>query len=232
MEIPEDIGRLSSLRELHVWGNKFESLPKSIKHLSKLETLFLRDCDMLQSLTELPVVLQILAAINCEELCQALSDASEFKRCITSKYHKDLGYSSFSKLLSSSQNLKMLHGGDIDYVDILSEFKYLADLEVKYCTVHPIYAKPMKITGATIEDIGEISERRSGRSDNNEEEVEPHPKGILHPTKIGAPIQQSKPLIFFIEGILHATIGLSSYYVGLLFFDQLGRGLRDLKTGH
>ncbi|TXG67523.1 hypothetical protein EZV62_008798 [Acer yangbiense] len=73
---------LSDLRR-----NMFESLPKSIKHLSKLKTLLLRDCNMLRSLTELPVALQTLDAINCKQLCQALPDASEFKRCITSKYH-------------------------------------------------------------------------------------------------------------------------------------------------
>ncbi|KAK2639781.1 hypothetical protein Ddye_027576 [Dipteronia dyeriana] len=324
MEIPEDIGCLSSLKWLDLCGNMFESLPKSIKHLSKLETLLLRDCSRLQSSTELPVALKMLAAINWKQLCQALPDASEFKRCITSKYHENvgflftnsfnldqkavsnvfeeslkvisllnlntlfplisltlqitiifllqrseelptrfqiclpgneipelftyqssgssvniqvlrqdlvnrkfmrfaicavlgieeyhhyhdylvvdvychfetpddnihfppffshptndpvfinsdhilLGYSSFSKLLPSFQNLEMLHAGDSDYVDIPFEFKNSADLEVKYCAVHPIYAKPMKITGATIEDIGETSERRSGRFDDNEE---------------------------------------------------------------
>ncbi|TXG67527.1 hypothetical protein EZV62_008802 [Acer yangbiense] len=87
MEIPKDIGCLSSLKQLELCGNMFESLPKSIKHLSKLETLSLRDCNMLRSLTDLPIGLRNLEAINCKQLCQALPDASEFKRCITSKFH-------------------------------------------------------------------------------------------------------------------------------------------------
>ncbi|KAK2639779.1 hypothetical protein Ddye_027574 [Dipteronia dyeriana] len=87
MEIPKDIGCLSSLTQLELCGNMFESLPKSIKHLTKLETLSLRECNMLRSLTELPIGLRNLEAINCKQLCQALPDASEFKRCITSKYH-------------------------------------------------------------------------------------------------------------------------------------------------
>ncbi|KAK2639777.1 hypothetical protein Ddye_027572 [Dipteronia dyeriana] len=87
IEIPKDIGCLSSLTQLELCGNMFESLPKSIKHLTKLETLSLRECNMLRSLTELPIGLRNLEAINCKQLCQALPDASEFKRCITSKYH-------------------------------------------------------------------------------------------------------------------------------------------------
>ena len=85
MEIPEDIGCLSSLKELVLVGNKFESLPKSIKHLSKLEYLSIRECNRLRSLTEFPVTLKSLEAINCKQLCQALPDASEFKLCIHSK---------------------------------------------------------------------------------------------------------------------------------------------------
>ena len=104
MEIPEDIGCLSSLEWLDLRGNMFESLPKSIKHLSKLETLLLRDCNMLRSLTELPVALQHLDAINCQQLCQALPDASEFKRCITSKNHM---YVNFLFINSFNLNLSV-----------------------------------------------------------------------------------------------------------------------------
>ncbi|TXG66844.1 hypothetical protein EZV62_008119 [Acer yangbiense] len=88
MEIPEDIGCLSSLKELLLGGSKFESLPKSIKHLSKLEYLSIRECNMLRSLTELPVALKRLDAINCKQLCQPLPDASEFKLFIHYKCHQ------------------------------------------------------------------------------------------------------------------------------------------------
>ncbi|TXG66848.1 hypothetical protein EZV62_008123 [Acer yangbiense] len=309
MEIPEDIGCLSSLKELLLGGSKFESLPKSIKHLSKLEYLSIRECNMLRSLTELPVALKRLDAINCKQLCQPLPDASEFKLFIHYKCHqyvhffftncfnldhkalsnvfeeslkgskepptqfsiylpgseipewftyqspkscvnipvlrltlvnrkfmgfaicvalgieeylqyhdylsvdvhchfetcdfetcKDyipfpkyfpcreypvfinsdhilLGCCSFSKFYSSSQNLAI--AGDSDYVDISFEFRAgFPVYKVKRCTVYPIYTEPIKIIDATIKDIGETSRRRSSRSDDNEEEVEPHPKRI------------------------------------------------------
>ncbi|KAJ4723398.1 putative disease resistance protein (TIR-NBS-LRR class) [Melia azedarach] len=70
-EIPEDIGCLSSLRWLNLEGNNFESLPTSIKQLSKLCELILNNCNMLQSLPELPVGLDYLQATNCKRL-QAL----------------------------------------------------------------------------------------------------------------------------------------------------------------
>ncbi|KAK0599569.1 hypothetical protein LWI29_006466 [Acer saccharum] len=309
-EIPEDIGCLSSLERLEMCSNKFESLPKSIKQLSKLEFLSLRECNMLRSITELPVALIRLEAINCKQLCQALPDASEFKLCIRSKryeyvnflftnsfnldhkavsnvfeeslkgseeptakftiflpgseipncfsyqssgslvnipvlrqalvnrkfmgfaicavlgfqeqefhhYHGGisvgvychfetcddqigfprydqynvgpvfidsdhilLGYCSFSKFYKSSQNIKrVLAIADVsDYVDISLEFKaYSPSYKVKCCAVYPIYAEPMEIISATIEDIGETSRKRSGRSDDNEEQVESHPKRI------------------------------------------------------
>ncbi|KAK0600531.1 hypothetical protein LWI29_015906 [Acer saccharum] len=91
--------------------------------------------------------------------------------------HILLGYYSFSKFLSSCQNLEMLIANDSDYVDI--PFDFISRLAVKYCAVHPIYTKPIEIISATIEDIGVTSLKRSGRSNDNEEEVEPHPKRIF-----------------------------------------------------
>ncbi|KAL5778669.1 hypothetical protein ACOSQ2_009406 [Xanthoceras sorbifolium] len=77
-EIPEDIGCLSSLYELELCGNCFKSLPKSIRKLCGLRKLRLNDCNMLQSLIKLPASIEYLEAMNCEQLYQSLSDASEF----------------------------------------------------------------------------------------------------------------------------------------------------------
>ncbi|KAL9436864.1 hypothetical protein AB3S75_022835 [Citrus x aurantiifolia] len=54
IKIPRDIGCLSSLVELDLSRNNFESLPSGISHLSRLKWLHLFDCIMLQSLPELP----------------------------------------------------------------------------------------------------------------------------------------------------------------------------------
>ncbi|KAK0598001.1 hypothetical protein LWI29_030667 [Acer saccharum] len=86
-------------------------------------------------------------------------------------------YSSFSEFYFS--NLEKLLAGDNDYVDISFEFdaNYEGCNQLKCCAVHPIFADPIEKIGATIEDIGECG-KRSGQSDDNEEEVEPHPKRI------------------------------------------------------
>ncbi|KAK0601651.1 hypothetical protein LWI29_026092 [Acer saccharum] len=72
--------------------------------------------------------------------------------------HMLLGYCSFY-----SGNLMKLPAGDSDYVDISIEFKMLDDHnQLKRCAVHPIYAEePIEIIGATIQEIGETSGRRS-----------------------------------------------------------------------
>ncbi|KAK0599679.1 hypothetical protein LWI29_007561 [Acer saccharum] len=76
-EIPEDIFHLSSLVHLDLSGNDFESLPKSMKQLSSLRCLIVNNCNMLQSLTELPLSLTLLSASDCEQL-RSIPGTSEF----------------------------------------------------------------------------------------------------------------------------------------------------------
>ncbi|KAK2640283.1 hypothetical protein Ddye_028078 [Dipteronia dyeriana] len=76
-EIPEDICHLSSLVVLDLSGNNFESLPTSTKQLSNLEYLDVNNCNMLQSLTELPLSIKILSASDCKQLRSILLEASE-----------------------------------------------------------------------------------------------------------------------------------------------------------
>ncbi|XP_009779558.1 TMV resistance protein N-like isoform X1 [Nicotiana sylvestris] len=52
--LPEDIGCLSSLKELYLSGNNFEHLPRSIAQLGALRILDLRNCKRLTQLPELP----------------------------------------------------------------------------------------------------------------------------------------------------------------------------------
>lgn len=68
MEIPQDIDCLSSLKSLDLSQNNLDTLPASIKQLSQLRWLVLSNCKMLQSLPELPVLLQVLDANHCTRL--------------------------------------------------------------------------------------------------------------------------------------------------------------------
>ncbi|KAM5563403.1 TMV resistance protein N [Rosa sericea] len=56
--IPDGLISLSSLRRLNLSGSMVERLPASIMQISGLEYLNLRDCNSLQSLSELPLLLQ------------------------------------------------------------------------------------------------------------------------------------------------------------------------------
>ncbi|KAJ4723748.1 Disease resistance protein (TIR-NBS-LRR class) family [Melia azedarach] len=95
-EIPQDIGCLSSLTELHLYGIEFDSLPTSIKQLSRLQILALRNCNMLESLPELPRSLVYLEVTNCQRLeslpelpeCLESLDASQLETLYSDVYHR------------------------------------------------------------------------------------------------------------------------------------------------
>ncbi|TXG70212.1 hypothetical protein EZV62_005147 [Acer yangbiense] len=81
MKILKDIGCLSSLEVSELIGNDFESLPKSIKQLSKLRRLHLNNCSRLRSLSDLPLGLSYFEGVNCKEL-QSLPDANHFAESV------------------------------------------------------------------------------------------------------------------------------------------------------
>ncbi|QCD87430.1 maintenance of ploidy protein MOB1 [Vigna unguiculata] len=56
LQIPDEIGNLSSLIILNLGGNKFVTLPNTIKRLSNLHCLNLEHCKRLEYLPELPTV--------------------------------------------------------------------------------------------------------------------------------------------------------------------------------
>ncbi|KAK0578679.1 hypothetical protein LWI29_014322 [Acer saccharum] len=107
MEIPEDIGCLSSLERLELDGNDFGSLPKSMKQLSMLTELYVNDCNELQSLTELPPNLGYLEAMNCEQL-QTPPDASEFAQVVAERCRNGVPYLHCIYMNSSKLNQKAL----------------------------------------------------------------------------------------------------------------------------
>ncbi|KAM5557741.1 disease resistance protein RPV1 [Rosa sericea] len=80
-EIPNDIGSLSSLKNLELRGNNFVTLPASIHLLSKLWFIDVENCERLQQLPELPVADTHLRvrANNCTSL-QVFPDPSDVRR--------------------------------------------------------------------------------------------------------------------------------------------------------
>ncbi|XP_009779694.1 TMV resistance protein N-like [Nicotiana sylvestris] len=71
--LPEDIGSLSSLKELYLNGNNFEHLPRSIAQLGALRILHLRDCKRLTQLPELPPKLNELH-VDCHTAMKSIND--------------------------------------------------------------------------------------------------------------------------------------------------------------
>ncbi|WJX86437.1 hypothetical protein P8452_68746 [Trifolium repens] len=68
LELPTNIGSLSSLYEIRLDGSSLEMLPSSMKFLSQLEILCLNNCIKLHSLPELPLEIKEIHAENCTSL--------------------------------------------------------------------------------------------------------------------------------------------------------------------
>ena len=64
-EIPSDLWCLSSLKYLDVSGNHIRRIPTGIIQLSKLESLYMNHCPMLEEIPELPSSLRLIQAYNC-----------------------------------------------------------------------------------------------------------------------------------------------------------------------
>ncbi|GKB40388.1 NB-ARC domains-containing protein, partial [Tanacetum coccineum] len=75
-QVPDAIGNLSLLKELHLEGNNFSSLPGSLSQLSHLETLIVDGFRKLEVLPELPPSVWIINASHCT----SLRDMSESSR--------------------------------------------------------------------------------------------------------------------------------------------------------
>nr|XP_043614088.1 TMV resistance protein N-like isoform X2 [Erigeron canadensis] len=78
-DIPPEIGELSTLQELHLWGNDFTRLDFSLSRLTRLKLLNLSWCQNLVELPELPSSLAVLKAHMCGSLEVIKDDAH--RRC-------------------------------------------------------------------------------------------------------------------------------------------------------
>ncbi|KAI9119855.1 hypothetical protein K1719_009244 [Acacia pycnantha] len=66
--VPDNISSLSSLYLLGLVGSNVEYLPSGIKHLLKLDYIYLTNCRRLRSLPELPPFTRYIKATNCASL--------------------------------------------------------------------------------------------------------------------------------------------------------------------
>ncbi|XP_048231799.1 disease resistance protein RPV1 [Ricinus communis] len=72
-----DISSLVSLGSLNLGGNNLETLPTSIRQLSMLQFLALRNCKRLKCLSHLPSALQTLVMTNCTSLESMLTSPTK-----------------------------------------------------------------------------------------------------------------------------------------------------------
>ncbi|XP_031249156.1 disease resistance-like protein DSC1 isoform X2 [Pistacia vera] len=146
-EIPEDLCCISSLKTLNLNGNNFKTLPSRIKQLSKLKRLYLRDCNMLQSLPELPPCLRVLIAMNCKRL-QSLPklpssleelDASELE--VVSERYVPFSWITMRFLFTNCQKLNQ------NAYNIL-ELSQLRIYQMAVTSLRLCYEKVLKVTPA------------------------------------------------------------------------------------
>lgn len=83
--LPEDIGCLSTLKELYLWGNNFEHLPRSMSQLGTLRFLNLSHCKKLKELprfTGMPNLetLNLIKCTNLEEVHHSLGCLKKLQR--------------------------------------------------------------------------------------------------------------------------------------------------------
>ncbi|KAL5845657.1 hypothetical protein ACOSQ3_009181 [Xanthoceras sorbifolium] len=122
IELPDNLGCLSSLIELDLAGNCFESIPASIANLSNLLNLNIYNCKMLKCLPKLK--LRQIHAYNCTSL-EVLSCVS-FKSCFQPR--DNYIFANFGNCFKLDRNtfedivkdvLLKIHG-PIEYIDEVS----------------------------------------------------------------------------------------------------------------
>ncbi|XWS34909.1 hypothetical protein CRYUN_Cryun21dG0077700 [Craigia yunnanensis] len=77
-EIPDDFEKLSALEIVNLGSNDFSKLPSSLRGLSLLKKLRLKQCEKLESLPPLPSSLEELNLADCNSL-ESISDLSNLK---------------------------------------------------------------------------------------------------------------------------------------------------------
>ncbi|CAN6686897.1 unnamed protein product [Malus baccata var. baccata] len=107
-DIADDIGCLSSLKKLDLSGNSFVTLPASIKCLSRLEKLYLNECQRLEQLPDLP---------SNRKLYVYVSDCTSLKRLSDPSNLYDFAFSSLNciTLVEDEDWIKTIYSRIVKY---------------------------------------------------------------------------------------------------------------------
>ncbi|KAH0725611.1 hypothetical protein KY284_001476 [Solanum tuberosum] len=157
--LPEDIGCLSSLKELHLQGNNFEHLPLSIAQLGSLRSLDLSECRRLKKFLGVNVAegLRSLENLNLSSCNLKEGVLPEVIGCLSSLKELNLQGNNFEYLPRSIAQLGSLRSLDLSECKRLKEFlgvnvaeglPSLENLNLSYCNI---------IDGGLLEDIGCLS---------------------------------------------------------------------------
>ncbi|XP_049390124.1 TMV resistance protein N-like, partial [Solanum stenotomum] len=157
--LPEDIGCLSSLKELHLQGNNFEHLPLSIAQLGSLRSLDLSECRRLKKFLGVNVAegLRSLENLNLSYCNLKEGVLPEDIGCLSSLKELNLQGNNFEYLPRSIAQLGSLRSLDLSECKRLKEFlgvnvaeglRSLENLNLSYCNI---------IDGGLPEDIGGLS---------------------------------------------------------------------------
>ncbi|KAM5563398.1 hypothetical protein ABKV19_018178 [Rosa sericea] len=103
LQIPDGLISLSSLRRLNLSGSMVERLPASIMQVSGLKYLNLSDCNSLQSLLELPLLLEHFDEHGCVAR-EMVSSSRTALRQVWDQYHVCDDKHVFSNSLNLDQN--------------------------------------------------------------------------------------------------------------------------------
>ncbi|KAH9727760.1 ADP-ribosyl cyclase/cyclic ADP-ribose hydrolase [Citrus sinensis] len=123
-KLPE-FSEIPNLERINLSGSNLERLPATIKQFSQLRYLYLRNCNMLQSLPELPLFLSHLDASNCKRL----ESLPEISPCL-----EELDISILEKLSKTTFPMKhdcSLMQFEFQNCSELNEDKILADSELR-----------------------------------------------------------------------------------------------------
>ncbi|XP_049372092.1 uncharacterized protein LOC125837001 [Solanum verrucosum] len=139
--LPEDIGSLSSLKELNFTGNNFEHLPGSVAQLGALRSLDLKECKRLEELPDfmgMPNLMTLnLSIINIGHLPQSINQLGALRSL-------DLSYCKRLKELPSFMGMQNLETLNLSNCINLEEVHHSLGFLKKLCTLKLTNCKRLK----------------------------------------------------------------------------------------